>query len=125
MKRLAPEKIDSQAYRQLWRIVDGAVRDAFAHHPEYLGTVRERTVRNSIVKRVTGAVLGYAEQTAEGRSGVRPAVERGQPRGRAVLAWLVSGLRRWRPIRRQDGEAANLPVERAEKRIASWGVLSQ
>lgn len=59
-------------YRQLWRIVDGAVADAFKMHPNYLSEDGKRwqTARQSIVKRVTGAILGYAEQSAQGRSGL-------------------------------------------------------
>ena len=60
MKRLRAPKGD-RAYRQLWRVVDGAVRDAFAMHPDYLNRANERAARESICKRVTGAVLGYAQ----------------------------------------------------------------
>lgn len=60
-----------QSYKQLWRVIDGAVADCFAQHPEYLHPNRhERRVRSSIVKRVVGAVHGYAEQSAKSRSGV-------------------------------------------------------
>ncbi len=55
------QKTDN-AYRQLWRIVDGAVADAFLAHPDYLSnSAHERTVRASLNKRVVGAVLGYAK----------------------------------------------------------------
>ena len=30
------QKAPSQEYLRLWKIIDGAVRDAFANHPEYL-----------------------------------------------------------------------------------------
>lgn len=62
--------------RQMWRLVDGAVRDAFHAHPEYLA-VPEMKVRQAIVKRVTGAITGYAGATrAKGRSGITaPAAE--------------------------------------------------
>jgi hypothetical protein len=64
-----PPQKTAAAYKQLWRIVDGAVADTIAQHPEYfrrpdLG----KYVRLSICKRVVGAVLGYAEQSARGRS---------------------------------------------------------
>lgn len=68
----------SQAYRQLWRIVDGAVFDALYTHQDYLTDKGRMSARESIVKRVTGAVLGYAEQSVEGRSVVRAAVARGE-----------------------------------------------
>ena len=68
-RRLKPEK-GNHHYRQLWRVVDGAVADAIAQHPEYIALgAQKRVVRQSIVKRVTGAVLGYAVEAAKGRSG--------------------------------------------------------
>lgn len=66
----------SKAYNQLYRVVDGAVFDALWNHPDYLTDKGRRNARSSVVKRVTGAVLGYAEQSARGRSGSRPAPER-------------------------------------------------
>lgn len=60
----------SRAYAKMWRVVDGAVRDAFASHPDYLAKLeRERTVRNSINKRVVGALWGFASE-ARGRAGL-------------------------------------------------------
>lgn len=56
-------------YKKVWRIIDGAVADAMAMHPDYLtpkGT-SGRTARTSIVKRVTGAILSYVEQSTQGR----------------------------------------------------------
>lgn len=78
--RTAPLK-DGRAYRQLWRIVDGAVRSALETHPDYLTEKGRRTAtaRRLIVKRVVGAVMGYAEQSAQGRSGASPAAERQAP----------------------------------------------
>lgn len=77
MRRLHPEKPGSPAYRQIWRIVDGAVASAFAAHPDYVASnKRLRTVRNSIVKRVVGAVTSHAEQSARVRSGSSPAHDR-------------------------------------------------
>lgn len=69
IKRLKPAK-SGPAYRQLWRLVDGAVLDCFTNHPDYL-TERGKnydTARRSLTKRVVGAVLGYASQKAQGRS---------------------------------------------------------
>lgn len=52
-----------KAHGQLWRVVDGAVADAFNCHPDYLARAsRELTVRNSIVKRVVGGILSYAKE---------------------------------------------------------------
>ena len=74
--RLRPEKPGTPTYRQVWRLVDGAVHEALKVHPEYLApSVKARTVRNSITKRVVGAITGYAEQSAWVRSGSSPADE--------------------------------------------------
>jgi hypothetical protein len=72
-KHLKPEKplyLKGHA-RQIWRVVDGAVLDAFKNHPDYLthkGS-RNQTARRSVVKRVTGSVLSYLVQAKWGRSG--------------------------------------------------------
>lgn len=90
-------------YRQLWRIVDGAVASCFAAHPGYLsGEFNERVIRQSIVKRVTGSIIGYAEESAKARSVEEAAGDTGiggtyQP---SVEAALATGGRsvtaRWR-----------------------------
>lgn len=65
-RRLRPPKRNS-LYRFVWRLVDGAVRDAFTHHPEYLASgAHEKDVRNSIAKRVTGAITGSLERSRGG-----------------------------------------------------------
>lgn len=102
-RRLPPAKRSSPAYRQVWRLVDGAVRDALHCHPEYLAPgVNPRVVRNSINKRVTGALMGYAEQSAEGRSGQAPAAET-EPAELTPLRFIArlrKALSRWRPALR-------------------------
>ena len=73
-KRYKPPKLHDDIYAQLVRLVDGAVRDALANHPEYLTKVGQRNARPSIIKRVTGTLWGYgkeasfAAQAARGRS---------------------------------------------------------
>lgn len=52
-------------YRQVWRLIDGAVADAFACHPDYLTSKGAQSARTSITKRVTGAVHGYAARAAK------------------------------------------------------------
>lgn len=103
----------TRAYRQLWRIVDGAVADALRHHEDYLTQKGKRSARRSITKRVTGAVLGYAEQSARGRSGASPAADMGH--GAAVTSRpgdvrLGMFQRLWRFLRQSrtpfGGEAA-------------------
>lgn len=71
-RRLPPPDDADPRFRQLWRIVDGAVRDCFGVHPDYLAK-SERVVRRSLLKRVVGALDGYAEQSAKGGSGSSPA----------------------------------------------------
>lgn len=74
--RTYPTRIKQRArredavYRQIWRIADGAVRDALANHPEYLTARGKQMARDAIVKRVTGSLYGYATQVALGRSEV-------------------------------------------------------
>lgn len=76
-------------YHQLWRLVDGAVADAFANHPEYLSGEREEwIVRQSINKRVVGTILGYAEEVW-GRSGNAPSCA-GMAAEIAGGSWVVS-----------------------------------
>lgn len=55
-------------YQQLWSVVDGAVVDAFKNHPDYLTPKGRVSARPSIVKRVTGTVLGFAVNAAKGRT---------------------------------------------------------
>lgn len=65
--RARQRHLGNKAYGQLWPIVDGAVADALKSHPDYLTPKGERSARTSIVKRVTGTVIGFAEQSAKGR----------------------------------------------------------
>lgn len=58
----------STAYQELWGVVDGAVVDAFNNHPDYLTPKGQKSARSSVVKRVTGTVLSFAAQAAQGRS---------------------------------------------------------
>lgn len=80
--KVPAEKLAKHGYNyvQLWKIIDGAVFDALKMHPEYLTDRGHRNARLSIVKRVTGAVLGYATEVsplAKGRSGEKPAAKSG------------------------------------------------
>lgn len=60
-KRARPQKRPSARYVKLFKIVDGAVRDAFNMHPDYLTDKGKRwnAARQSIVKRVAGDIEGY------------------------------------------------------------------
>lgn len=57
LRRSRPMK-KGALYRQLWTIVDGAVRDTFLHHPEYIETRWKMNVRISLNKRIVGALNG-------------------------------------------------------------------
>lgn len=76
---MKPPRLRTRAYRQLWRVVAGAIGDALAQHPEYLTEAGRRSAARSITKRVTGAVMGYAIEAsasaARGRSGASPAAD--------------------------------------------------
>jgi hypothetical protein len=73
-KRITPLK-GSPSYRQFWRIVDGAVATAMEAHPHYFTDRGLEKARTAIVKRVTGALNGYVEQSTRGRSGSSSAAE--------------------------------------------------
>lgn len=64
-------------YIKLWRVIDGAVFDAFKMHPEYLTDRGHKNARLSVVKRVAGAITGFAAEAAKGRSGKEPAAKQG------------------------------------------------
>lgn len=65
-RRIPPKP--GKFYRQMWRVVEGAVADAFYSHPDYLSPKGRGMAASSITKRVVGAIMGYAEQSAQGRS---------------------------------------------------------
>jgi hypothetical protein len=65
-----------RAYRALWRVVDGAVADAFNQHPDYLTEKGRRSARRSIVKRATGALYGFACEAASQHAKRRSAPDR-------------------------------------------------
>ena len=52
-------------YKQLWKVVEGSVTDAFNRHPDYLTPKGRKSAPTSIVKRVTGTVLSFAVQAAQ------------------------------------------------------------
>lgn len=79
---LPPKEKPGSAYHNLWAVVDGAVRDAFHNHPEYLTDKGRQSARKSVVKRVTGSVISFAK--AKGR---RKAVD-----GRHVTVSLPPSL---------------------------------
>ena len=58
----SPPQKTAARYRALWKLVDGAVADAFYNHPDYLASgVSPKVVRASINKRVVGVLLASLE----------------------------------------------------------------
>lgn len=53
-----PERTDP-TYRALWEIVDRAVGDAFARHPDYLTPHGRDKAQQSVNKRVVGALVAW------------------------------------------------------------------
>jgi hypothetical protein len=49
-------------HQALWRLVEGAVMDAFANHPDYLTDAGRRMAVQSITKRVVGQIIGRAAE---------------------------------------------------------------
>lgn len=49
-------------YRAVWQVVDRAVGECFACHPNYLTERGRQSVRVSINKRVVGAVIAFLER---------------------------------------------------------------
>lgn len=81
----------SKEYRQLWRIVDGAVFDALYTHDDYLTDKGRRNARNSINKRVVGNLMGFVSET-RGRKGDPVATVRSDAAER-VLSEATEGSR--------------------------------
>lgn len=49
-------------HKKLWRLVEGAVVDAFTNHPDYLTPRGETHAVESVTKRVVGQIVGRAKQ---------------------------------------------------------------
>ena len=105
---------NARAYRQLWRVVDGAVRDALESHPDYLTKKGRASARVSVTKRVTGAIMGYVEQSTQGRSGGEAsAAETGGGASLPSRPWKVlqGAFRRlWRGTRRGRTNSMREPI---------------
>ena len=53
-------------HARLWRMVEGAVRDAFNSHPSYLTDHGAQSAVESVTKRVVGTLVGHAKETRKG-----------------------------------------------------------
>ncbi len=66
--RRHPAYLKHRDHARLWRLVEGAVVDAFRSHPGFLTDEGHRSAVQSVTKRVVGQIVGHAQQA--------------QPRGR-------------------------------------------
>lgn len=57
-----PAFVKHRDHGRLWRLVEGAVVDAFRSHPGYLTAAGNRSAVQSITKRVVGQLVGHAKQ---------------------------------------------------------------
>lgn len=74
-KRIRSQKGDAEFIR-MYRIVRGAVADAFINHPDYLAPGKSQVAIRSIAKRVTGAVQSsLAERPGASGEQSNPAAE--------------------------------------------------
>lgn len=63
-------QVKHRDHKKLWRMVEGAVVDAFRSHPDYLTAHGDRAAVESITKRVVGTLVGNAyEVRKHSRSG--------------------------------------------------------
>jgi hypothetical protein len=51
---------------RLWKLVEGAVADAFISHPDFLTDKGRATVVRSVTKRVVGQLVDHAKRTLRG-----------------------------------------------------------
>jgi hypothetical protein len=57
-----PARMKYADHQALWRLVEGAVMDAFANHPDYLTDAGRHMAVQSITKRVVGQIIGRAAE---------------------------------------------------------------
>lgn len=54
----SPARLKSKHHQRLWRMVEGAVVDAFQQHPDYLTEKGRHAAAESVTKRVVGLIVG-------------------------------------------------------------------
>jgi len=79
-------------HARLWRLVEGAVVDAFRTHPDYLTQKGHWSAVQSVTKRVVGQLVGHAKQA---RSAVGPATGGAGSGGSADALGAASGAGRY------------------------------
>ncbi len=75
----------------LWRLVEGAVVDAFRSHPGFLTASGHRSAVQSGTKRVVGQIVGHAKERQERG---RPSPVGGGSGGGAEISGAASGAGR-------------------------------
>lgn len=62
-----PPQKTKALYKAIWKLADGAVMDTVRHHPEYFTDKgKTKVARMSTVKRITGLLTSFVEQSTEG-----------------------------------------------------------
>jgi hypothetical protein len=69
IKKKPAKSIKHSLYSKIWRIVDGAVKDALHKHPDYLTIKGKVSARDSINKRAVGAVQAFIRRDEEANRG--------------------------------------------------------
>lgn len=54
----SPARLKRKDHLRLWRMVEGAVVDAFTSHPDYLTDKGRHAAAESVTKRVVGSLVG-------------------------------------------------------------------
>lgn len=62
----SPALLKRKDHQRLWRMVEGAVADAFNVHPVYLTAKGRHAAVESLTKRVVGNLIGHAKETRQG-----------------------------------------------------------
>ena len=60
-----PAVLKHRDHGRLWRLVEGAVVDAFHSHPDFLTVAGHRSAVQSVTKRVVGQIVGHAKQAQQ------------------------------------------------------------
>lgn len=89
--RRHPAVMKHRDHARLWRLVEGAVVDAFRSHPGFLTEAGHRSAVQSVTKRVVGQIVGHAKER-QGRG--RPSPAGGGSCGGAEISGATSGAGR-------------------------------
>lgn len=74
--RNSPARIKRRDHQRIWRMVEGAVVDAFQQHPDYLTVKGQAAAVESVTKRVVGVIVGSIQgaQVAAGETALESRV---------------------------------------------------